>query len=300
MSIELRHLRYFTVVAEELHFHRAAERLNIAQPALSRAIRSLEGDLGCALLTRTTRRVSLTDAGRVFVKEARAALHQVDVATALARDAADGKIGHLSIGYMDFAINGPLPRILSEFRVENPGIGAELTHLWTERQRTALVTGEIDVGFMIGPFDAAGITTSVVARENLVAVLPEHHPLAARDTLHLEDLRTEPFVLGSQDTWGPFRRLIGELCLDAGFVPDVVQESHSSDGIFGLVAAGMGVTLYVETARHLSLRGSVSRPLTPSIAQIETVAAWRSDSTSAAVHRFAEYASRPLHEARHN
>ena len=289
MSVELRQLRYFVAVAEELHFHRAAERLHIAQPALSRTIRALETDLGCALLSRTTRRVSLTDAGRVFLDEARTALHQVDNAAALARDAAGGKVGHLSVAYMDFAINGPLPRILSEFRRDHPGIVVDLHHLWTEKQRYALVAGEIDMGFMIGPFDAPGIASTVVARERLVAVLPEQHPLARRKSVSLPDLAGEPFVLGSMETWGPFRQVVGELCLAAGFVPNVVQEAHNSDGIFGLVAAGMGVTLYVETARHLSLRGSVSRPLADTDATVETVAAWQAREPSAAVRLFAKH-----------
>ena len=164
--------------------------------------------------------------------------------------------------------------------------------MWTEKQRYALVAGEIDMGFMIGPFDAPGIASTVVAQEKLVAVLPEQHPLARQERIALTDLAAEPFVLGSTETWGPFRQVVGEHCLAAGFVPDVVQEAHNSDGIFGLVAAGLGVTLYVESARHLSLRGSTSLPLTDTDATVETIAAWQAKEPSAAVRLFAEHADR--------
>jgi DNA-binding transcriptional LysR family regulator len=255
MNIELHHLRYFVAVAEDLHFRRAAERLRIAQPALSRSIKWLEGELGATLLRRTTRNVALTDAGQIFLDEIRPALAQIERAQRLAQSAAAGETGRLSVAYMDFAINGPLPAILNTFRIAHPGVTIDLAHMWTERQREAITAGDIDIGFLIGPFAAPGIESMTVLDERFVVVLPESHPLAENRRIRLADLRAEPFILGASAFWGPYRRMVDELCLAAGFTPIVVQEAHNSDGIFGLVAAGMGVSIYVEGARNFALRG---------------------------------------------
>ena len=277
MNIELHHLRYFVAVAEDLHFRRAAERLHIAQPALSRAIKWLESELDATLLLRTTRNVALTEAGRIYLHETR---------QALAQSAAVGEAGRLSVAYMDFAINGPLPAILNAFRTSHPGVTVDLAHMWTERQREAIVAGDIDIGFLIGPFAAPGIESLTVLSERFVAVLPETHALATRRRISLADLRDEPFILGASQFWGPYRRLVDELCLGAGFTPRVVQEAHNSDGIFGLVAAGMGVSIYVEGARNFSLRGCTVRPFKSLDARIETTAVWRADNPSPVIANF--------------
>jgi len=202
-----------------------------------------------------------------------------------ARRAAEGRIGRLTVAYMDFAINGPLPAIMRRFRKSSPEIEVNLIHLWTARQREALIGGEIDLGFLIGKFSAPDIESLLVRREGLVAVLPEHHALTKRKKISLKDLRDEPFVMGSREFWGPYRDQIDVLCQGAGFTPNVVQEAYNSDGIFGLVAAGLGVTLYTESARHLRPRGAVVRPLSPST-RIDTFAAWRTDTRSPARDAF--------------
>ena len=286
MNIELHHLRYFVAVAENLHFRRAAERLHIAQPALSRAIKWLECELGTTLLQRTTRNVALTEAGKNFLDEIRPAIAQIEHAQSLAQSAAMGESGRLSVAYMDFAINGPLPTILNAFRTEHPGVTIDLAYMWTERQREAITAGDIDIGFLIGPFAAPGIDSLKVLAERFVAVLPEAHPLAAINRIALADLRTEPFILGASAFWGPYRRLVDELCLSAGFTPTVIQETHNSDGIFGLVAAGMGVSIYVEGARNFALRGCVIRPFKNLDASIDTTAAWRVDNPSPLIAKF--------------
>ncbi len=286
MNIELHHLRYFVAVAEDLHFRRAAERLHIAQPALSRAIKWLESELGAVLLLRTTRNVVLTEAGRIFLHETRLALAQIERGQDLARSAAAGEAGRLSVAYMDFAINGPLPAILNSFRSSHPGVTIDLAHIWTERQREAIVAGDIDIGFLIGPFTAPGIDSLKILAERFVAVLPEDHPLAGKRRFGLAELRDEPFILGASAYWGPYRRLVDELCLGAGFTPRVVQEAHNSDGIFGLVAAGMGVSIYVEGARNFALRGCTVRPFKDLDASIETTAVWRTDNPSPVIANF--------------
>lgn len=288
MNVELHHLRYFAAVAEDLHFRRAAERLHIAQPALSRAIKWLEDELGAALLTRTTRNVALTDAGQIFLDEIRPALAQIEHAQRRAQSAAAGEAGRLSVAYMNFAINGPLPAIVNAFRQDHPGVTIDLDHMWTERQREAIIAGDIDIGFLIGPFAAPGINSLTVLQERFVAVLPEAHALAGKKRIALADLSAEPFILGASAVWGPYRRLVDELCLGAGFTPMVIQEAHNSDGIFGLVAAGMGVSIYVEGARNFALRGCVIRPFEDLNASIDTTAVWRDDNPSSLIVNFIE------------
>ena len=288
MSIELRHLHAFVEVADTLHFRRAAERLHLAQPALSRAIRQLEDRVGAPLLERSTRSVSLTPAGAALLPEARATLRCAERALGRARAAAAGHLGQLAVTYMDFAINGALPRILARFRRRHPGIRVSLRHLWTEGQREALLRGEVDVGFLIGPFTAPGVASRVVQREHLCVVLPEDHGLARRRRIPVAVLRDEPFVLGNPEAWAPFRHLVDRVCQGAGFSPRVVQEAFNSDGILGLVAAGLGVTLYPEGARSRQREGVVVRPLDDTSARVDTLAAWRSDDDSLALARFLE------------
>jgi DNA-binding transcriptional LysR family regulator len=288
MSIDLRHLSAFVAVAEELHFRKAAERLHLAQPALSRTIQQLEAQVGSALFSRSTRAVALTDAGRVLLPEARGVLAASVRALARARAAATGSLGRLSVTYMDFAINGVLPGIMTRFRRLHPGVAVELRHLWTEGQRIALLQREVDVGFLIGPFPGPGVHSVTMRRERLCAVLPVAHALARRKRIALRELRDEPFVLGNLQAWAPFRRIVDEACQASGFVPEVVQEAYNSDGIFGLVASGLGVSLYVEGARGYQPRGVVARPLDGCTAEVHTVAAWHADNDSAALARFVD------------
>lgn len=286
MKIETRHLKAFVAVAEALHFRRAADRLHLSQPALSRTIRWLESELGGPLFKRDTRKVELTEAGRAFLVESRLALAQVDRAVDSARHAAAGERGRLVVAYMDFAINGALPDILAHFRARFPAVRVDLQYHWTDQQKAKLLGREIDVGFLIGPFASPQIDTLKVASERFVAVLPERHRLARRRTIAIADLADEPFVFGATAMWGPFRATVNDLCLEAGFAPNVTQEAHNRDGIFGLVAAGMGITVYVECATRSYHQGLVIRPLTGVSARMETVAAWRKDNLSPVVPDF--------------
>ena len=288
MNIELRHLRAFVSVAEELQFRRAAERLHIGQPALSRTIQWLEQEIGTPLFRRTTRNVDLTEAGHAFLGEARHALQVIDRGAVQARRAAEGAIGHLTVAYMDFAILGPLPGILEQFRRRHPGVTVDLTHMPTSRQRSAIAEGAIDIGFLIGPFQAKGFSALTVNRERHLAVLPRRHRLAGKPEIALPDLSEEPFVLGSTDFWRAYRAIVGDLCLAAGFQPRIVQEASTSDGIFGLVGARMGVTLYPECARTVRRPGLTLRPLTGIRSRVPTVAVWRKTIDKPVVSRFVE------------
>lgn len=283
---DLRQVRAFLSVANELHFGRAAGVLFMTQPALSRAVRQLEDEVGAPLFERTTRRVRLTAAGEAFAAECRLALGHLDLAAHAARNAAAGREGHLRVAYMDFAINGRLPAILQSFRAAYPGVSISLEYMPTAAQQMALLEGHVDIGFMIGPFKVQKASSVLVDEQDYVALLPEVHPLASRETLRLPDLAGEPFVMGSNETFGAFRTLLFDRCHAARFFPNVVQEASNTGGIFGLVAAGAGVSVYAGCARNVCRSGVVVRPLVDVPEPIPIHAARLTDHASAALRRF--------------
>lgn len=293
-KFDLRQARAFALVAEELHFGRAAARLFMTQPALSRSIRALEESVGTALFERSTRRVRLTAAGDAFLAECRLALGHLERASAAAMNAAEGREGRLRVGYMDFAINGRLPGILKAFRAKYPHVLVDLEYIPTALQHTALLQGRIDIGFVIGEFRAPRILNLPVDSDDFVALLPEGHRLAGRSTLRLADLADEPFVLGSEDTFSSFRQLLMPLCHTAGFYPRIVQQASNTSGIFGMVAAGVGVTLYAGCARNFRRAGVVVKALADVRDRIPTFAACLSDNPSEVLGRFRTFVGRSV------
>ena len=287
-KFDLRQARAFLYVADELHFGRAAARLFMTQPALSRTIRTLEEAVGVPLFERSTRRVRLTSAGEAFAAECRLALGHFELAAAAARNAAEGREGRLRVGYMDFAINGRLPQLLKTFRAKYPQVSIDLEYIPTALQYAAILEGRIDIGFMIGRFEAQKIENRLVEQDDFVVLLPEGHRLAGRASVKLADLAEEPFVLGSEDTFSSFRALLFPLCHAAGFFPRIVQQASNTSGIFGMVAAGVGVTVYSACARNFKRAGVVARPLAGVKEKIPTYAAWVCDHPSEALRRFAD------------
>jgi len=286
---ELRHLRCFLRLAEELHFSRAAERLHMAQPALSRAIRELEAAVGTKLLDRTTRSARLTAAGQLFQGECRAALDRIERAVTEARRVASGMSGELRIGYMDFAINGMLPELVRAFRDRQPDIRLDLRYMPTTLQQEALLERRIDVGFMIGSFEAAPMTSHLLDEDHYAALLPAEHPLASAAGVTLAALAQEDFVLGNGSDWAVFRQRLFGLCRARGFFPRIVQEASSSEGIFGLVAAGSGVSVYAGCARNIQRRGIAVRRLQDVPDRLPIHAVWERDSASATLRRFSDF-----------
>ena len=193
--MELRHLRYFRAVAEELHFGRAAERLHIAQPPLSQQVRQLERELGVALLVRTTRKVELTPAGEAYLKRVVAILDAVDEAGGQAQRIAEGAEGQLAIGCVGSATYSLLPRLVRALREELPGVDVSVRgEMLAPALFTALLAGEIDLALLRPPVEQSGVLLETVRHDRLLAALPEGHALAARDELSIKDLRDEEFV----------------------------------------------------------------------------------------------------------
>ena len=285
-NFDLRQARAFVFVADELHFGRAAARLFVSQPSISRSIRNLEDSLGVTLLERSTRRVRLTVAGDAFAAECRLAFGHLNRAVGAAHSASEGHEGLLRVGYMDFAVNGRLPNILRDFRAAHPRVAIDLQYLPTALQHAALLDGRIDIGFMIGEFDSPNVVNMLVAQEDFVALLPERHGLASAQGVRLSDLGEESFVVGDEASYSSFRTRMFAVCQAAGFFPKIVQQAPNTSGIFGLVAAGMGVALMGGSARNLLRAGVVVKPLSDVIETIPTFAAWVSGDTSLVLNRF--------------
>src|SRR3984885_7621552 len=284
--MELRQLRYFIAVAEELHFRRAAERLHMSQPPLSQQIRALEDELGFTLLTRTRRRVELTPAGEAFLRDARALLSELDGAVATARRIDAGQTGRLRVGFVGSALLSIVPGTVERFRASRPGVAIELRERPTGDQLRAVSAGVIDVGLVPPPIDDDGnLRAQTVLRERTVAALPAGHALARLARVPLARLAAEPLVLSPRDQAPGFHDLLIAALGSTGAGPRVVQYAPEMLTIIGLVAAGTGVSLVPASVSRLALDGVTYRPVTGAPLS-ELVAITRTRDESAVVRAF--------------
>lgn len=291
--IDLRQLRQFVAVAEELNFRRAAERLHMSQPPLSQTIKALEDELGTPLFNRTRRKVELTPPGRVLLDQAHRVLSQMDRAVDAAKGAARGMVGRLSIGFVSSSMYEIFPAILRRFRERHPAVDLHLEELDTVDQTDALLQRRIDIALNRPPtFYSTGIVQETLIRERLIAALPGGHPLASRKTLRLRDLREEPFIL-IPPRWGTgYHTRVLDACQEAGFVPRVVQEAKFMHSVVGLVGAGMGVAVVPETLERVVAVGCLYRPFADKSQALtmDLGAAWHETDASPALHAFLEAA----------
>lgn len=288
--IELRHLRYFVAVAEELHFGRAAERLHMAQPPLSQQIRQLEDELGFALFYRTKRVVQLTEAGQIFLDEIRPLFRQLDRAIQRGQLASRGEVGQLVIGFVSSSMYNVLPRILQTFRNQVPGVTLTLAELTTDQQIQQLSDGEIDVGLMRPPVDNPQFDTLLLLQESLVVALPAAHPLARQTTLALNTLAAEPFILFPRPLAPGLYDQIISLCQTAHFSPVVAQEAVQMQTIISLVAAEMGIAIVPASIQNLQRTGVEYRSINTQTPQASILLVWRHGDPSPIVQRFVQVA----------
>lgn len=254
--MELRHLRYFRAVAEELHFGRAAERLLIAQPPLSQQIRQLERELGVTLLTRSTRNVELTPAGREFLGRTVEILAAVDDAVEQARRIADGAEGRLVIGCVGSATYSLLPRLVRALRKTLPNVDLSVRgEMLAPAQLAALHAGEIDIGLLRPPVVDPDIAVEIIRSDHLLVALPADHPLTARETLEPADLRDEDFISHAGRGLSRMGSVLTTLCADAGFTPRIRHEVSETSTLVTLVAAGLGVAVVPEPTSELDIAG---------------------------------------------
>jgi DNA-binding transcriptional LysR family regulator len=290
--MELRHLRYFVAVAEELHFRRAAERLHMSQPPLSQQIKALENDVGVQLLVRDRRGVSLTPAGTAFLAESYNVLGAVEHAVATAQQVAHGEMGDLSIGFVGSAMYGLVPELLRAFGEEHRAVRVRLREMASAAQMPALQVREIDIGFLRPPVAAEGITVETLFEEPLVVALPADHPLAATTRVDVRRLRDEAIViLSPYDAPGMYTATEATLAA-AGVVPHVVQTVTELPTAVGLVAAGLGVTLVPASLVSLHRTGVVYRPLKGRAHMVRLAVAYRSRSQPPVVQAFLDLARR--------
>lgn len=277
--MELRQLRYFLAVAEELHFTRAADKLHVAQPALSQQIRQLEEEIGAQLLERTNRRVVLTPAGEVFRTRARVALDQIGRAAAEAGQVGRGEAGTVSIGFVSSAVWGVLPVLLRRLRQVVPMANIELRELEPSEQLRDIRGQHLDVGMLHASLNDPELSSMVIAQDRLIVALPEKHKAALKDRVDLRTLSEETIILPKRHASVGFHELVVTACGAAGFVPARTQSTRLLQTAVALVAGGIGVALVPESFRdHLEIRGVVYRPLTEMTPMAELIAVWRTDN----------------------
>lgn len=286
--MELRQLRYFLVVSEELHFGRAACRLNMTQPPLSVAIRELERELGAELFERSTRRIRLTDVGKVLADKVRDILGDVDDLPILTRDGYQGAIGSLTVGFVSSASLSVLPAALRLFRERHERVELKLNEVATAQQLDALYDETIDVGLVRSAAARVGLTVTPVLVERLVAVIPADHPLATYARVPVAKLGAEPLVSVPHRLMPDFYEASLKLFADVPTRPRIVQRAVHQETILGLVAAGVGLAVLPETVMRLQRHGVVYRPLEDEHTRIPLSIATSEHHRSTLVDHFVE------------
>jgi DNA-binding transcriptional LysR family regulator len=288
--MELRHLRYFVTLAEELHFGRAAERLHMAQPPLSQQIRQMEAELGFQLFHRTKRTVQLTEAGQVFLEESLRILRQLEQAMQRGRQISRGEMGQLAIAFVASAAYNVLPEVLRTFRAAVPGVTLQLQELTTEQQLQWLGEGRIDVGFLRPPVLDDTFSSEIIFEEPLMVTLPVTHRLALSEKVSLRELVREPFILFPRSQAPGLYDQIISLCQQADFSPIVAQEAIQMQTIVSLVAAEMGIAIVPASLQNLQRTGVVYKAVEELTPKVAIAMMWRSRDTSPATQKFLEVA----------
>jgi DNA-binding transcriptional LysR family regulator len=285
--IDTRRLAYFVVVAEELHFTRAAERLHMAQPPLSYQIQRLEQELGVQLFERNHHQVQLTEAGKILYDEARRLFGQMEQTVRLVQKTGLGNAGLLTLGFVPSASNSALPPILKAFQRQFPEIRLFLKEMNPDEVVRGLHDHRIDVGMLFLPLDDGELQSQPVQRESFLAVLPATHAQAMQSQITLRSLADERFIIPHRYSAVPglFTHVMN-ICREASFVPKTVQEVWLMQTVIGLVAADMGVSVVPASVRHLNRTGVVYKPLQDVTLEIEMGVIWQRNNTLPVLQSF--------------
>jgi DNA-binding transcriptional LysR family regulator len=284
--MELRHLKYFVAVAEEMHFGRAAKRLHIAQPPLSQQIMNLEDELGVKLFDRTRRAIQMTDAGIYFLKEAQQILLHVEKAAETARRIYQGQAGRLTVGFVGSVVHTFLPEALRSFRERFPDVELVLQELNTAEQIKSLHARRIDVGFLYLDTQDSLLASRLLTQAPLMVVLPKKHALSGRKSLHIRELAQEPFIANTRLSEPVVRDAFISLCHSAGFSPRIAQEAGHVQTVLGLVASGLGACLLPDFIKNIRRPGVQYVPLSGSPPTVKLAVVWRGDNSSTLVKSF--------------
>jgi DNA-binding transcriptional LysR family regulator len=288
--MELRHLHAFATVAEEGHFGKAAERLGISQPPLSRQIQQLEAELGVKLLSRDSRSVTLTREGQTYLDAIRPHLQGLEHAAAAVRISSRQLTGRVRAGFVSNLAYGFMPELVGALKKAAPGIGVELTEFPAPEQLRSLRERRLDIGLAILPVADPALKMRRLFREPLVAILPAGHPMAAMDDIPLASLRGESFVICPRYRSTGFHETILDFCRASGFEPTVNHEASSTAMVTELVAAGLGVALTPESAISRGHQGVIHRPVSGGTLLLEIAAVWLEEAMTPALRTFIDQA----------
>ncbi len=286
--MELRHLKYFVAVAEELNFRRAAEFVHIAQPALSQQIKQLEDELGVALFARSRHKVELTAAGKTFYTSAQMILREAKRAVADARAVEQGEAGRITLGFVSSAAISVLPSLLAFIRTQLPRAEVELKELAPGEQIDALYHDRLDLGLFHAELKDAMFETAVVSRERLIIALPSANRLARHKQIDLREVAEETVIIPARHATAGYFERARSVFQAAGVMPErIYHTSLLQTGVL-LVGAGLGISLVPESFQRMKVQGVAYRPLTDAAPTIDLIAAWRRDNTSPLLGRMAE------------
>jgi len=286
--MDIRSLGCFVAVAEDLHFRRAAERLHITQPALSQRIRTLEHEVGAALLERDRRHVQLTAAGAAFLEPARTAVANAAQAKAQALRAVRGEVGRLRLGFTVIAFYSALPEAVRLYRSRFPDVAVELAEMNSPTLERSLAAGEIDLGILHPPIETPGLSVRALRSERLMLALPEHHVLAAQQTISVRDLDRQPFLMAPREIGPSIHDRTVALFRNEGISPHIVQYVTPMTTLVGLAAAGTGVGFVTEGMANAGRPGVAFRPVSPAAPSLPVAAAWAGSLPSVTAERFFE------------
>jgi DNA-binding transcriptional LysR family regulator len=283
--IDVKQMRYFVAVAETLHFRRAAERLHISQPPLSRQIAALEKSLGVRLFDRTSRRPALTHAGQKFLEDAQAVIISFDQACRNAQLAERGDLGHIGVGFMMHAAYTVLPAIVRRFRKKYPRATLELREVLPGILADAVLTGRFDAAIMFDPGVIRGLETCTIHRERLCLAAHASHPLAKRKRISAKELKGESLIATPAEVSPLLRRAVVDYCRSGGFEPVIALEVELQQTIVSLVSENLGIALVPESMAKLGIASLAYRNLETSPV-IEHVLAWRPGNLNPALQPF--------------
>lgn len=297
--MEFRQLTYFIAVAEELHFGRAAQRLHLSQPALSKQIQALENSLEIQLFARTKHWVRLTPAGKQFLATVRCTLQQLEQGVKVAQQVARGKIGRLRIGFTNPALLTIVPNILDRYRSHYPKVELTLVGGGTETQVEALRTHQVDVSFLYTPIREDTLSVYPLYEETFLVALPKSHPLTKQKWVSLKSLANEPLILYPRSLAPVLYNEFIQCCALAGFVPNIVQEGEMTDTRLGLVATGVGIAFIISGLQNLRLKGVVYRSLGDDFPKLKLALAWRKGESLLLVQEFLKITKAVVHPIGH-
>ena len=283
--MELRHIRYFLVLAEELNFSRAAERLYIAQPPLSRQIQELEKEIGAKLFHRTNRQVELTNAGKVFLKKAYHILDQVEQACISTRLSSTGKEGEFRIGF-NGAIHDIIPT-LKKYRELYPEVGIILKQMNATEQIEALNEKRIDIGTVTIPINNDKIQVMPLRKIHFMVAFPEKHPLALKESIYIRDMADETFIITPKSAGALYYDTFMSAFENADFTPKITIQAHDIHSVLTLVEAGMGITLTPTPTTQVN--GIIKRKVEDINITLEASLAWRKDNGSEILKEFLKF-----------